>query len=108
MRRVLLAVLVGMAASVALAFLLLPVVAIFVHTTPGRLVAQLSNPVAKDAFVVSIETSLIACSMSRVATSWMPQAVRRRSIPSCEARRSTAFSAAATSSTTPPANDAGS
>jgi molybdate transport system permease protein len=59
-RRVLVAALVGVAAFVALAFLVLPVVAIFVHTTPGRLLDQLSNPVATDAFVVTIETSLIA------------------------------------------------
>jgi molybdate transport system permease protein len=59
-RRVGLAVAAGTAASAALLFLLLPVVAIFVHTTPGRLLSQLSNPVVEDAFVVSIKTSLIA------------------------------------------------
>jgi molybdate transport system permease protein len=59
-RRVLIAVTAGLAASVALAFLLLPIVALFVHTTPGRLIGQLSNPVVKDAFVVSIKTSLVA------------------------------------------------
>jgi molybdate transport system permease protein len=48
------------AALVALAFLLLPIVAIFVHTSPGHLVDQLSNPVVGDAFVVSVKTSLIA------------------------------------------------
>ena len=30
------------------------------HTSPGRLIDQLSNPVVRDAFVVSIKTSLIA------------------------------------------------
>jgi molybdate transport system permease protein len=59
-RRVLLGVVLGVVAAVALAFLLLPVVAIFVHTTPGHLVAQLSNPVVTDAFIVSIKTSLLA------------------------------------------------
>jgi molybdate transport system permease protein len=57
---VLLAVLVGAATAVALAFLLLPVVAIFVHTSPGHLVSQLSSPFVKDAFVVSVKTSAIA------------------------------------------------
>ena len=52
--------LLGLAASVALAFLLLPVVAIFVHTSPGRLIAQLSNPVVEDALAVSMKTSLLA------------------------------------------------
>lgn len=47
-------------AVVALAFLLLPIVAIFVHTSPGHLVDQLSNPVVRDAFVVSIKTSVVA------------------------------------------------
>ena len=60
MRRSALAVLYVFAALVALAFLLLPVLAIFTHTTPGRLVDQLSNPVVKDAVVVSLKTSLIA------------------------------------------------
>ena len=48
------------AALLALAFLLLPVVAIFAHTTPAHLVDQLSNPVVHDAFVVSLKTSLLA------------------------------------------------
>ena len=48
------------AALVALAFLLLPIVAIFAHTSPARLVDQLSNPVVKDAFIVSLKTSLLA------------------------------------------------
>ena len=48
------------AAVVALAFLLLPIVAIFAHTSPGRLLAQLSNPVVKDALLVSFKTSLLA------------------------------------------------
>ena len=60
MKRVLLAVAVGAAAAIALTFLVLPVVAIFLHTTPGHLLDQLSNPVATDAFLLTIETSLIA------------------------------------------------
>jgi molybdate transport system permease protein len=48
------------AAVVALAFLALPIVAIFVHTTPGHLLDQLSNDTVRDAFLVSLKTSLIA------------------------------------------------
>jgi molybdate transport system permease protein len=48
------------AAIIAFAFLLLPIVAIFAHTSPARLVEQLSNPVVTDAFVVSLKTSLLA------------------------------------------------
>jgi molybdate transport system permease protein len=47
-------------AVVALVFLALPIVAIFVHTTPGKVLDQLSNPVVKDALVVSLKTSVIA------------------------------------------------
>jgi len=54
------AVLVGAAAFVALAFLVLPVVAIFLHTTPSHLIDQLSSSVVTDALVVTLETSLIA------------------------------------------------
>lgn len=49
-----------LAASIALVFLALPLVAIFAHTSPGRLLDQLSNPVVEDAFVVSLKTSLVA------------------------------------------------
>ena len=60
MRRVVLALVLGLATAVSLAFLLLPIVALFVHTTPGRLISQLSSDVVKDAFVVSLKTSVIA------------------------------------------------
>jgi molybdate transport system permease protein len=59
-RRSPLALAAPLAALAALAFLVLPVVAIFAHTSPGRLLDQLSNPVVKDAFVVSARTSLVA------------------------------------------------
>jgi molybdate transport system permease protein len=59
-RRVLLAVLVGLAVAVSLAFLLLPILALFVHTSPGRLLSQLSRDEVKDAFVVSLKTSVLA------------------------------------------------
>jgi molybdate transport system permease protein len=48
------------AATIALAFLALPLVAIFVRVPPGRLIHQLSNPVVTDALVVSLKTTLIA------------------------------------------------
>ena len=47
-------------AVVTLAFLVLPIVGIFAHTSPGKLLDQLSNPVVRDAFVVSVKTSAIA------------------------------------------------
>jgi molybdate transport system permease protein len=60
MRRPLLAVVFFLAIAVALAFLVLPVVAIFTHVAPGRLIDQLSNPVVHDALVVTVKTSLAA------------------------------------------------
>jgi molybdate transport system permease protein len=60
MKRALLGCLFTAVAVVTLAFLALPIVAIFAHTTPGHLLDQFSNPVVRDAFVVSLKTSLIA------------------------------------------------
>ena len=48
------------AASVALGFLALPVAAIFARVPPGRLFAQLGNPVVTDALAVSAKTTLVA------------------------------------------------
>ena len=48
------------AAAVALAFLLLPIVAIFARVSPGELLAQFSRPVVKDALLVSLKTNVIA------------------------------------------------
>ncbi len=48
------------AAAIAVSFLALPVVAIFVHVPPGKLVDALGSSAARDALVVSIKTSLIA------------------------------------------------
>lgn len=63
MRRLLAGVAVFAATAVAFAFLLLPLVGIFAHVPPGRLVSQLSNPVVTDALVVSLKTSAIAQSL---------------------------------------------
>jgi molybdate transport system permease protein len=53
-------VLFGAAAAVALTFLALPVVAIFLRVSPTTLVHQLNDPVARDALVVSLRTSALA------------------------------------------------
>ena len=45
---------------VALAFLVLPVAAIFLRVPPGKLLHQLSSPVVTDALIVSVKTSAIA------------------------------------------------
>ncbi len=46
--------------AVALAFLLLPLAAVFLRVSPGTLFGQLGNPVAMDAILVSLKTSAIA------------------------------------------------
>ncbi len=58
--RLLVAIAFFAAAALALAFLVLPLIALLTHEPPGRLADQLSNPVVTDALVVSLETSAIA------------------------------------------------
>jgi molybdate transport system permease protein len=53
------ALLVG-ALALALAFLALPIVAIFANTSPGHLIDSLDDPAARDALRLSLETTLIA------------------------------------------------
>ena len=50
----------GAAAAIALTFLALPVLAIFLRVSPTTLVHELSSPVARDALVVSLRTSALA------------------------------------------------
>jgi molybdate transport system permease protein len=60
MRRVVFFAVVLGATLTTLAFLVLPVVAIFTHVSPVTLARQLSNPVVDDALVVSAKTTLLA------------------------------------------------
>ena len=60
MSRVLFALVTAFAAAVAFAFLLLPLVAIFLRIPVRELFAQLGNDVFRDALVVSLKTSAIA------------------------------------------------
>jgi molybdate transport system permease protein len=48
------------AVALVLAFLLLPLVALFLRVPPGALFAQLGSEAARDALLVSLRTSLIA------------------------------------------------
>jgi molybdate transport system permease protein len=52
--------LAGFALGVALAFLIVPVAALFLRVTPADLVAALGSDVFRDALVVSLKTSAIA------------------------------------------------
>jgi molybdate transport system permease protein len=55
--------LLATALAVALVFLVLPVVAIFVDTSPSELVASLGDGAARDALVLSLETTTIAVAL---------------------------------------------
>lgn len=60
MRRLAAAAAFFAACTVTLAFLFLPIVALFTHVGPATLIRQLSNPVVGDALLVSLKTSAIA------------------------------------------------
>ena len=59
-RRHLFTTVLVLACALALGFLLLPLVAIFLRVPPGDLFAQLGSDVARDAIVVTLKTTLIA------------------------------------------------
>ncbi len=59
-RRVWFRLLLGAALAVSLVFLVLPVVAIFTNTSPGRLIDSLNDPTVTDALKLSLETTTIA------------------------------------------------
>jgi molybdate transport system permease protein len=50
----------AIATAVALAFLLLPILAIFLQIPPGRLIDGMTSPAAVDALVVTVKTTLVA------------------------------------------------
>jgi molybdate transport system permease protein len=50
----------ALAVTVALGFLVLPLAALFLHTSPARLVSRLGDPVVQDALLVSVKTSAVA------------------------------------------------
>jgi molybdate transport system permease protein len=53
-------VILAVSAGLVLAFLLVPVLALFLRIPPGNLLSQLTSGVAVDALVVSLKTSLVA------------------------------------------------
>jgi len=69
------------AVAAALAFLVLPVVAIFVDTTPARLVSSLGDPVAIDALKLSLQTTAIAVAIILVIGTPAAYLLATRSFP---------------------------
>jgi molybdate transport system permease protein len=76
--RAVFALLLALALAGALAFLTLPLVAIFLHVPPGRLVAQLGDAATRDALLVSLKTSAIAHALVLVVGTPAAYALARR------------------------------
>jgi molybdate transport system permease protein len=74
-------VLLGAALALALAFLTLPVVAIFADTSPARLVRSLGDPVATDALALSLQTTTIAVAIILVVGTPAAYLLATRSFP---------------------------
>ena len=71
----------GVAAAIALVFLSLPLLAIFLRVPPGHLVAQLSNPVAIDAIVVTLKANAIAQALILVVGTPAAYLIARHTFP---------------------------
>jgi molybdate transport system permease protein len=71
----------GAALAATLAFLVLPVVAVFTHTSPGELINRLGDPTATDALRVSLETTSIAVAVIIVVGTPAAYLLATRSFP---------------------------
>jgi molybdate transport system permease protein len=71
----------GAALAATLAFLVLPVVAIFTHTSPGELINRLGDPTATDALRLSLETTSIAVAVIIVVGTPAAYLLATRSFP---------------------------
>lgn len=74
-------VLLGVALVVALAFLVLPVVAIFAKVSPARLISSLGDPQATAALKLSLQTTSIALVIIIVVGTPAAYLLARRSFP---------------------------
>lgn len=74
-------VLLGSALAATLAFLVLPVVAIFTHAAPSQLVSSLGDPAATDALRLSLETTSIAIGIIIVVGTPAAYLLATRSFP---------------------------
>lgn len=73
--------LLAIALSIALIFLVLPVVAIFTHTAPGELISRLGDPSATDALRLSVETTAIAVTLTLAVGTPAAYLLATRSFP---------------------------
>jgi molybdate transport system permease protein len=79
--RALFAAVIAAACAIAFAFLLLPIVAIFVHVPVGDLFSALGNQVTRDALVVSLKTSAIAHALVLLVGTPVAYVLGRRRFP---------------------------
>jgi molybdate transport system permease protein len=75
------AVVLALAGAIAVAFLFLPVLAIFVNTDVGRLVSSLGTAESIDALRLSLETTAIAAAVIAVVGTPAAYALATRSFP---------------------------
>jgi molybdate transport system permease protein len=80
-RRAAFAAALVVATAVALAFLALPVAALFLRVPPGRLVSALGSGVFRDALLVSLRTSLVAHAAVLAVGTPAAYALARRRFP---------------------------
>jgi molybdate transport system permease protein len=73
--------LLAISLALTLAFLFLPVVAIFTHTPPRDLIQSLDNPVATDALRLSLETTAIAVAIIVIVGTPAAYTLASRSFP---------------------------
>jgi molybdate transport system permease protein len=78
-------VLAAVMTAVAMAFLLLPLLAIFLRIPPGEMVAQLGSDVATDALLLSLRTSLIASALILIVGTPAAHLVATRRFPGRQA-----------------------
>ncbi len=71
----------GLAALAALAFLVVPVAALFLRVPPGELVGRLDDPVVVDALVVTAKTNAIAFALTLVVGTPAAYLIGRRRFP---------------------------
>lgn len=71
----------GLCLTIVLVFLALPVVAIFVHTSPARLLSALGEPVAREALLLSLETTAIAVALIVLVGTPAAYLLARRRLP---------------------------
>jgi molybdate transport system permease protein len=75
------AILLALASAIALAFLFLPIMGIFVNTDVGRLVSSLRSAESTDALRLSLETTAIAVAIIAVVGTPAAYALATRNFP---------------------------